>query len=59
MTLIPILDDAVKQAWDYVGLTQDSTTDTYVLKIGGQTIATIVITYTDSGKGTIDHVTRS
>ena len=48
--------------WDYVALTQDATTDTWTFKTGGSggtTTAVIVITYTDSGKGTISNVERT
>lgn len=48
--------------WDYMTLTQASTTDTYTFKTGGSggtTVSTIVITYTDSGKGTISTVART
>ena len=41
---------------DYVSLAQDTLTDTYTFKNGGAVgtiVATIVITYTDSGKGTL------
>lgn len=49
-------------AHDYLALTEASTTDTWVYKTGGAsgtTVATIVITYTDSGKGTISNVTKT
>jgi hypothetical protein len=49
-------------AHDYLALTEASTTDTWVYKIGGatgETVATIIITYTDSGKSTIANVTKS
>ena len=47
---------------DYISLTQASTTDTWTYKTGGASgtiVATIVITYTDSGKGTISNVTKT
>lgn len=47
---------------DYMSLTEDTTTDTYVFKEGGSggtTVATIVITYTDSTKETISTVEQS
>lgn len=49
-------------AYDYVSLTQASTTDTYVFKSGGSggtTVATVVITYTDSTKATLATVAKS
>lgn len=48
--------------WDYVEQTQDTTTDTWTFKSGGSagtTTAVMVITYTDSGKGTISNVERT
>lgn len=48
--------------YDYVALTQASTTDTYVFKVGGSggsTIATLTITYTDSTKAILDNVAKS
>jgi len=48
--------------YDYVALTQATLTDTYVFKkngAGGTTVATVVITYTDSGKGTISTVVKT
>ena len=47
---------------DYISLTQATLTDTWVFKtggVGGTTVATITITYTDSGKGTISTVART
>lgn len=49
-------------AYDYVSLAQTSTVDTWTFKSGGSsgtTVGTIAITYTDSGKGTISHVTKT
>ena len=48
--------------YDYAGLTEAATTDTWVFKTGGasgSTVATVTITYTDSGKGTISKVEKS
>ena len=48
--------------WDYAALVEDTTTDTWTFKtggVGGTTAGVLVITYTDSGKGTIDNVTRT
>lgn len=62
MTLIPVLSDAIKQPWDYVSNTSAATTDTFVFKVGGasgKTIATIVVTYTDSTKSVLSSVSRS
>jgi hypothetical protein len=56
----PIYDfKAVIAGYNYVGLTQTSTTDTWTYKMGGSagtTLATVTITYTDTTKATIDHV---
>lgn len=49
-------------AYDYVSLTQASTTDTWVFKAGGAggtTVATVTITYTDSTKATISTVVKT
>jgi len=49
-------------AHDYISLTQAATTDTWTYKTGGAggiTVATIVVTYTDSGKGTISNVAKT
>jgi hypothetical protein len=49
-------------AHDYLELTEATLTDTWVYKSGGAsgaTVATLVITYTDSGKGTIANVTKT
>lgn len=49
--------------YDYVSLAlTDSVTETYTFKIGGSggtTTNTIVIVYTDSGKGTLSTVTKT
>jgi len=49
-------------SWDYVSLVQASTTDTYTFKTGGSggtTVATVVLTFTDSTKQTLSNVTRT
>lgn len=49
-------------AYNYAGLTTDTTTDTWVFKTGGasgQTVATVVIAYTDASKATISSVLKS
>jgi hypothetical protein len=49
-------------SYDYTGLTEATTTDTWVFKTGGAggtTVATITINYTDSSKATIDNVVRT
>lgn len=49
-------------AYDYVGQSQASTTDTWTFKTGGSggtTVATVTITYTDSTKATISNVVRT
>ena len=49
-------------AHDYISLTEGSTTDTWTYKTGGSsgtTVATVLITYTDTGKGTIASVTKT
>jgi len=48
--------------YDYVSLTQAALTDTYTFKtggVGGTTIATVVLTFTDSGKGTLSTVVKT
>lgn len=48
--------------WDYAALVQASLTDTWTFKEGGSggtTRGVLVITYTDSGKGTISTVERT
>lgn len=50
------------KAYDYIALTQASTTDTFVFKTGGSggtTQATVVVTYTSSAKTTLDNVTKT
>lgn len=47
---------------DYISLAQDTLTDTYTYKtggVGGTTVATVTITYTDSAKGTISNVAKT
>jgi len=47
---------------DHLALTVATTTDTWVYKTGGAagtTVATVLITYTDSGKGTITTIAKS
>lgn len=52
---------------DYVALAQASLTDTYTFRkntatatgVSGTLVATITITYTDSGKGTISSVEKT
>lgn len=49
-------------AFDYVSLSVATTTDTYVFKTGGSggtTVATVVITYTDSSKTVLSNVVKS
>ena len=49
-------------AHDHLALTVAATTDTWVYKTGGAagtTVATVLITYTDSGKGTITTIAKS
>lgn len=59
---VNLLNSAVPPNWDYVALTTATTTDTYVFKSGGSagtTLRTVLITYTDSTKGTISTVALS
>lgn len=52
--------NALGEVWDYTALVSAATTDTWTFKTGGSggaTVRTTVITYTDSGKGTISNVT--
>lgn len=47
-------------SFDYIGYTSASTTDTYVYKTGGasgQTVATVVVTWTTSGKTVLSSIT--
>jgi len=49
-------------AHDHLALTVATTTDTWVYKTGGAagtTVATVLVTYTDSGKGTITTIAKS
>jgi len=49
-------------AHNHLALTETLTTDTWVYKTGGAggtTVATVLITYTDSGKGTIATIAKS
>jgi hypothetical protein len=62
LSWVPETDGMDTTAWDYLSLTQGTDTDTYVFKYGGSggsTLLTIVITYTDATKTTIDHVDKS
>lgn len=57
--LVRMMNAAVPEEWDYVALTQDTTTDTWTFKTGGSggtTVKTVLVTYTDSSKATIDNV---
>jgi hypothetical protein len=48
--------------YDYAALAQGSTTDVWTFKTGGaggSLVATVTITYTDSGKGTISTVVKT
>lgn len=48
--------------YDYASLVQASLTDTWTLKSGGSggsTVATVTITYTDTGKQTISTVAKT
>lgn len=49
-------------AHDHLSLTEDTLTDTWVYRSGGGSgsiVATVTITYTDSGKGTISTVAKT
>lgn len=49
-------------AWDYISVAQGATDTTYTFKdggVGGTTVATIVITFTDATKETISTISRS
>lgn len=60
MTLLPILNEAVKQAWDYVSLsyTGDNLTSVIYKKGGasGTTVCTLTLAYSGSN---ITSVTRT
>lgn len=48
--------------WDYVAQAQATLTDTWTFKTGGvtgTTVATLVVTYTNAGKGTISTVVKT
>jgi hypothetical protein len=45
--------------WDKQALTEGATTDTWTYTSGVTTVGTITITYTDTGKGTIQDVAYS
>lgn len=52
----------VKEDYDYISVAYDTTTDTYTFKSGGSggdTVATVVITYTDSTKAAILSVAKT
>lgn len=52
----------VSDYYDFLSLTEDTTTDVWTYKAGGSggtTVATVTITYTDSNKGTISTVVRT
>ena len=60
-TLLKLVGIGIPE-WDYTNLTQAATTDTWVFKTGGAggtTVATVVITYTDTTKATISNVTKT
>ena len=49
-------------SWDYMSLAQNATQDIYTFKTGGSggtTVATVTITFTDAGKGTISTVAKT
>lgn len=59
--MIPV-SNLINGAWDYMSLTQASTTDTYLFKSGGSggsTTCTVTVTFTDSTKATISTVART
>jgi len=61
-TLVPGFGGVVDFKWDYVEQAQATLTDTWTFKTGGATgttVATIVITYTNSGKATISTVFKT
>jgi len=52
----------VPAKYDYISLTQDTLTDTWIFKTGGSsgtTVSTLIVTYTSSAKTTISTVVRS
>lgn len=52
----------VRERYDYISLTQNSTQDIWTYKNGGSggtTVATVTITYTDATKATIDDVAKT
>lgn len=56
------LNGLVPEAHDYISLAQTATVDTWTYKSGGSggtLVATVTVTFTDSGKGTISTVVRT
>lgn len=58
---VTIANSLVQVPYDYISLTQATTTDTWVFKNGGAagaTVATVTITYTDVSKSVISTVAK-
>lgn len=58
----PELGELVPFSYDYIAKTTDTLTDTYVYKTGGSTgttVATVVVTFTDSTKSELSTVERT
>lgn len=51
---IPVNDKYSKVHWDSFTLVQTTLTDVYLFKIGNKDYMRITLTYTDSGKGTLE-----
>lgn len=56
------LNSLIPSVYDYISLSQTSTTDVWVFKnggSGGSTVSTITITYTDASKETIANIAKT
>lgn len=52
----------VPEAYDYIEVTEGSTTDVFVYKTGGtggSTVATVTVTYTTTDKDVLDNIART
>lgn len=60
--LVQEVGSIVSESYDYLSLSQGSTTDVWTYKTGGSggtTVGTVTITYTDSSKAIISSVART
>jgi hypothetical protein len=56
---LPVINGLSIPAWNSSTQTQATLTDTWVFKLGTTTVATVVITYTDSTKEVISTVVKT